>query len=241
MKASTALAESEEQLEATIDAVNLVYGKTLDTKDAVFRDPELGLNTQLGMDAKAGLDLKQVDKLSRQTDFKEAIAAAKSYSAALQEVEMAYAKFNSENDKTDENLLQLGHSIDYAKDQLQEMFEQGIIGTDRFNLMANALEDLKENAGTISTDEAEKEINQLVNAVVRFAQTAENIDPTLLKKILLGGLDEAQKAANNVDFNQAQANRAEKNALDRQKSINDQQQIKGILDTVNAVQQLTFS
>ena len=91
------------------------------------------------------------------------------------------------------------------------------------------------------TEQTEKQLNDLIAAMARFSNMAENTDANQLKKMLLGGVDEFRKKENAVAFNQTQVNRAETDANGSKANIDDQQDIKGILDVLNAVQQLTFA
>jgi hypothetical protein len=74
-----------------------------------------------------------------------------------------------------------------------------------------------------------------------LSESLANLDETGAKRIIADRGNAAEKAFTTKQFNQTQVDRAEENALTGQQGIDKQLNIKNILDTLNAVQQLTFA
>ena len=244
INAQTALTQSEEDLQDTIVALNMAYGKAVNENNAIFKDPETGAyNTQLAQDEKLNLDQTQLNKIMKQADFSEAIAGARNYSISLQQLQALQEKYNGSAENSKEMMDRIAYASDQAQIALEQLYNTGVVSDEMFENMKVAIEQtveaLKED-GEI-TGQTEKQLNDLISAMARFANMAENMDANQLKKMLLGGLDEYKKKESAVAFNQSQRNRAEENANKGKENIDSQQQIKSILDTANAVQQLIFS
>jgi hypothetical protein len=242
INAQTALTQSEEELQDTINALNMAYGKAVGENNAVFKD-ENGLNTQFANDERLNLSQDQINKIMSQADFSEAIAGARNFSNELQQVQSIQEKYNSSAENAKQQLEQLYIASDRADAALEQLYNTGVIGDDMFNDMKTAIAkvvvDLEESGQ--ATDQTEQELNELIATMGRFVKMAENMDANQLKKTLLNGAEEVQKKQTTRDFNQTQVDRADENAQESQQNINNQQNIKEILDTFNAVQQLTFA
>lgn len=242
INAQTALTQSEEELQDTINALNMAYGKAVGENNAVFKD-ENGLNTQFANDERLNLNQDQINKIMSQADFSEAIAGARNFSNELQQVQSIQEKYNSSAENAKQQLEQLYVASDRADTALEQLYNTGVIGDDMFNDMKTAIAkvvvDLEESGQ--ATDQTEQELNELIATMGRFVKMAENMDANQLKKTLLNGAEEVQKKQTTRDFNQTQVDRADENAQESQQNISNQQNIKEILDTFNAVQQLTFA
>ena len=240
--AQTALTQSEEELQDTINALNMAYGKAVGENNAVFKD-ENGLNTQFANDERLNLNQDQINKIMSQADFSEAIVGARNFSNELQQVQSIQEKYNSSAENATQQLEQLYIASDRADTALEQLYNTGVIGDDMFNDMKSAIAkvvvDLEESGQ--ATDQTEQELNELIATMGRFVKMAENMDTNQLKKTLLNGAEEVQKKQTTRDFNQTQVDRADENAQESQQNISNQQNIKEILDTFNAVQQLTFA
>ena len=242
INAQTALTQSEEELQDTINALNMAYGKAVGENNAVFKD-ENGLNTTYANEERLNLSQDQVNKIMSQSDFSEAIAGAHNYSKALQDIQRFQQQYNSETANSKEQLQQLDLAIDQASIALNQLYNTGVVSDEMFDNMEAAVQKVRvelEQSGK-ATDQTEKELNELISVIARFSKTAEGMDANQLKKMLLGGADEVQRKQATRDFNQTQVNRAETDANEGEANINSQQQVKEILDTLNAVQQLTFA
>lgn len=220
----------------------MVYGKTTKNKNAIFND-EGGLNTQLANEERANLSDRQLNRLMQDTDFSDVAEKAKEFSQSLQNVEQQMKAVDADSENYEKQMNSLANAIDLAGDKLAEFDALNVASDD---MIESILSDLTSLEGKIranggASDEAEKEIAELISMIGRLGKSAKDMSPQAFKQAMLGGGDVVDKKKSNVDFAQTQTNRAEENALDAQKNIDSQQQIKGILDTVNAVQQLTFA
>jgi hypothetical protein len=220
----------------------MAYGKAVGENNAVFKD-ENGLNTQFANDERLNLNQDQINKIMSQADFSEAIAGARNFSNELQQVQSIQEKYNSSSENAKQQLEQLYMASDRADAALEQLYNTGVISDDMFNDMKTAIAkvvvDLEESGQ--ATDQTEQELNELIATMGRFVKMAENMDANQLKKTLLNGTEEVQKKQTTRDFNQTQVDRADENAQESQQNISNQQNIKEILDTFNAVQQLTFA
>ena len=75
----------------------------------------------------------------------------------------------------------------------------------------------------------------------RLSTMASEMDGKTAGQILAGGGAGAQKAKTNYDFAQIQEKAIAEKANSDQDSVDFQQNIKGVLDMMSAVQQLTFA
>lgn len=240
--AQTALTQAQEELTDTINVINMVYGKATKNKNAIFND-EGGLNTQLANEERANLSDRQLNRLMQDTDFSDVAEKAKEFSQSLQNVEQQMKAVDADSENYEKQMDSLATAIDLAGDKLAEFNALNVASDD---MVESILSDLTSLEGKIranggASDEAEKEIAELISMIGRLGKSAKDMSPQAFKQAMLGGGDVVDKKKGNVDFAQTQTDRAEENALDAQKNIDSQQQIKGILDTLNAVQQLTFA
>ena len=220
----------------------MAYGKAVGENNAVFKD-ENGLNTQFANDERLNLNQSQINKIMSQTDFSDAIAGARSFSNELQQVQAIQEKFNSASANSSQQLQQLYLASDRADAALEQLYNTGVISDDMFNDMKTAIAKVVvdlEDSGQ-ATDQTEQELNELIATMGRFVKTAEGMDANQLKKMLLGGAEEVQKKQTTRDFNQTQVDRAQANANDSEANIDNQQQIKQIIDTVGVLGQLAFA
>lgn len=220
----------------------MAYGKAVGENNAVFKD-ENGLNTQFANDERLNLSQSQINKIMSQTDFSDAIAGARSFSNELQQVQNIQEKFNVTSANSNQQLEQLYLASDRADAALEQLYNTGVISDDMFNDMKTAIAKVVvdlEDSGQ-ATDQTEQELNDLILTMGRFIKTAENMDSNQLKKVLLNGAEEVQKKQTTRDFNQTQVDRAQANASDSEININNQQQIKQIIDTVGVLGQLAFA
>lgn len=220
----------------------MAYGKAVGENNAVFKD-ENGLNTQFANDERLNLNQSQINKIMSQTDFSDAIAGARSFSNELQQVQAIQEKFNSASANSSQQLQQLYLASDRADAALEQLYNTGVISDDMFNDMKTAIAKVVvdlEDSGQ-ATDQTEQELNELIATMGRFVKTAEGMDANQLKKMLLGGAEEVQKKQTTRDFNQTQVDRAQANANDSEANIDNQQQIKQIVDAISAVGQLAFA
>ena len=240
--AQTALTQAQEELTDTINVVNMAYGKTTGNKNAIFNDEGV-LNTQLANEERANLSDRQLNRLMQDTDFSDVAEKAKEFSQSLQNVENQMKKVDADSEDYDQQMTNLAQAIDLAGDKLAEFNALNVASDDMVESILGDLTSLetKIRAGGEASEEAEKEIAELISMIGRLGKSAKDMNPQAFKQAMLGAGDLVDKKKNNVDFAQTQTNRAEENALDSQKNIDSQQQIKGILDTLNAVQQLTFA
>lgn len=222
----------------------MAYGKAVNENNAIFKDPETGsYNTQFAQDERANLNQNQINKIMKQADFSEAIAGAQNYSISLQQLQALQEKYNGSAENSKQMMNQIAVASDQAQIALEQLYNTGVISDEMFENMRVAIEQTVEalkDDGEI-TEQTEKQLNDLIAAMARFSNMAENTDANQLKKMLLGGVDEFRKKENAVAFNQTQVNRAETDANESKANIDSQQNIKDILDVLNAVQQLTFA
>lgn len=220
----------------------MAYGRATGNKNAIFSDEGV-LNTQLANDERANLSERQLNRLMQDTDFSDVAEKAKEFSQSLQNVERLMKEVNADSGEYDEQMHNLAHAIDLAGDKLAEFDALNVASDDMIESILGDLSSLetKIRAGGEASDEAEKQIAELISMIGRLGKSAKDMNPQAFRQAMLGAGDLVDKKKGNVDFVQTQRNRAEENALDAQKNIDSQQQIKGILDTLNAVQQLTFA
>jgi chromosome segregation ATPase len=220
----------------------MVYGRATGNKNAIFSDEGI-LNTQLANDERANLSERQLNRLMQDTDFSDVAVKATEFSQSLQNVEREMKEVNADSENYKEQMNNLAYAIDLARDKLSEFDALNIASDDMIDSISNDLTSLetKIRANGKASDDVEKEIAELIGMINRLGKSAKDMNPQAFRQAMLGAGDLVDKKKGNVDFVQTQANRAEENALDAQKNIDSQQQIKGILDTLNAVQQLTFA
>lgn len=232
--ASTALVQSEEELTDTINTVNLVFGKVVGETEAAVLSKD-GLNTFSATENRASLSNKEIMQRIQGTDFSDVASQAQVVSLALKEVQ-------SQFDTTTKDSEELGHSIDWVQDQLHTLSTEmnGYSSTSADN-MIQALQQMRielDENGKLSETSA-KQLQRYIREMQQLSVIAANMDETSARRVMADAGDSAQKIKGNVDFNRTQEERAGRNARNRQKGIDDQQRIKGVLDTVSAVQQLT--
>lgn len=213
----------------------MVYGKLTGNKNAAVLNDQ-GLDTSIAAVEKLAMSNKDSVKLAAGADFSDVAAEAQSASLALEQLQSYF-------DKTKLSSQELAKPIDDVKIALESLVATEGYSLEKKDKLILDLENLRveiEQEGKI-TDQTKTKIQKYVNELVRLSNIASNIDENTTQKVLADGGNSAQKIKNEVDFNQTQVNRAEENAKASQQGIDYQQEIKGVLDTLNAVQQLTFA
>lgn len=230
--ASTALAQSEEQLTDTINLTNAVFEKISPGTAAVTKGEFGALNT---IEAKqVSLTDDAIKQNLHQVDFSEESENARQVALALRDVQI-------ETNKTEVSQKDLGNAIDFVQDRLDDLGKT--YNQDQSQELRNNLEKIKEDinqTGKIS-ESAKKQIQQYITEMEHLSENLANLDETDAKRIVADRGNAAEKAFTTKQFNQTQVDRAEKNALTGQQGIDKQLDIKDILDTLNAVQQLSFA
>lgn len=229
--AQTALTKSEESLTDNINLTNAVFRKIAGVSQAVTRD-ENGLNALPAR--QVSLNDENVQSNLRSADFSEEAENARQVALALREVQ-------NEIQKTKINDEELGTAIQLVGDRFADLgYAFDVDRAEQIQFRLEAIRKEIDDSGEVSVD-ARKEIQGYVTELEHLNENLMDLDSNSARKVIADAGRSAEKAETDIAFNQTQVNRAETNANEGKANIDSQQQVKKILDTLNAVQQLTFA
>ena len=122
---------------------------------------------------------------------------------------------------------------------LDNLYNSGAILADEYDYLKSIIQDVNDELEIEgqASEETSKKIEDLTTKAARYAQALENVD----EKTLIKGADNIDVATKSqINADQIKQRRLEE-GQDLINNTDRQQQVKEILDTVNAIQQLTFA
>lgn len=227
-------------------------------KDAAVVEDDGSINLQNGLDLKKEL-LTSGEDFTKNIDFSEDIEETHQLLIQLQEVQKALDELR----RTSEAGLDADSAVNQVRDKVKEAQEQldvlrhakkddldfenhiGTVNDQTYEQLNNQLQEVADNANEANEDfvKAEATLGKVHERISDINQEAIELSQNskAVQDIVVNGDKEIQKSKATKDFNQVQEKRVGENAETARQGIDSQQQIKGILDTLNAVQQLTFA
>lgn len=250
-----ALANSERELTKNIDAYNLVMTRK-GMRDAAVIEDDGSINLSNGLERKKEA-LISGENLTDNLDFSEDIEETHQLLIELQEVQKALDELRQANEKSldaQSFVDNVQSKVEDAQEQLEKLrqpldkddiLHTGTLSNQAYDDINNQLQEVADTANEVDEEfshaektlgKVQERISDINQEATELSQNSKKVQDTVIK-----GDKEIQSNKTTRDFNQTQEKRAEQNALDGLKNVDDQQDIKGILDTLNAVQQLTFA
>ena len=175
-----------------------------------------------------------MDYLSK-IDFSNGAKSAEEFAQKLGVLDISLERV-SKNEQELDNTRGILDSVDMA---LDDLYNSGVLVTDEYDYLKTVLQDVNnelEIDGQASKETAEK-VEQLTTKAARLAEAFKNVDGKTLAK----GADNIDIATRSqINANQIKEQRT-KEGNDLIDNTDRQQQVKQILDAINAVQQLTFA
>jgi chromosome segregation ATPase len=230
--------------------------------DAAVKEDDGNINLSNGLERKKEA-LVNKENLSDNLDFSEDIEETHELLIELQEVQKALDELRKANKiglEADPYVQNVREKVSDAQKQLEVLRRSrgedddlrsikgkhiGTINNQAYDELNNQLQTVADTANEVDKEFSQAEqtlgkvrerVSDINQEATELYQNSKKIQDTVTK-----GDKDIQSLKATRDFNQTQENRAGENALDSQKNVDDQQDIKGILDTLNAVQQLTFA
>lgn len=231
-------------------------------KDAAFVQDDGTINLSNGLQQKREI-LTSGEKITDNLDFSEDIQETHELLINLQAVQKALDELRQANEKgldADPYVEKVNTAVKEAREQLEVLrhsrgkdddFESpkgkhiGTLSDQAYEDINNQLQEVADTANEVDEEfnHAEKTLGKVQQRISDINQEAVELSQNGKKAqdVITKGDKEIQSSKTTRDFNQTQEKRAEQNALEGETNIDSQQQIKAVLDTLNAVQQLTFA
>lgn len=185
---------------------------------------------------RQGLSSSQISKSTKEINFSDVADEARNAAIALRDLQSNFDQLYVTSD-------QLAKPIDEASAALESLTATGGYSSNSVEKIKSELQELRTavEEGGISSEDARIKIQKYVNEMERLNTIASEMNGKTAEQILSGGGIGAQKAKTDYDLVQIQNKAIAEKALSDQGGIDFQQSIKGVLDMVSAVQQLTFA
>ena len=238
---TTQLAAKEEELQGTLDVLNMVYGTKLKTPSAVNEDDETGkISFTEAEEARANLSNKQLTALASKEDFVEETQQIMSLSKELGKAQTAYENFKSGLLDADKALEMLDESTNQAINSLIDLNEAGILNDRTF-------EDIKETflqvyeGWTKGTDDAEgleQELDELIRRFSNLGEAASSMDPNTFKRWILSGIEQAKKQEQELQGLRTQDEQNKSTATGQIENIVSQNAIEGVIKVTSSLGEL---
>ena len=239
VNATTALTASEKELQTNVDLINAIYAKA--GADGAFKEGKDSPYNTVNLQENRKEVLDKIDNL----DFAEQEQAAAQYANSLHQLLTVFKEVEQDTSDEQNKQEELATAIQSAREVLGDFTETLEMSKEEASQWNQAFENVAADLAALPENsiEAEKALGKIYDRVTTLRKKLfeVNNDKEGAKKFVADASDTIQKDETQISFNEAQEKRAGENAKTRGQGIDQQQNIKTILDTINAVQQLTFA
>ena len=238
---TTQLAAKEEELQGTLDVLNMVYGTKLETPSAVNRDDETGkISFTEAEEARANLSNKQLTALASKEDFVEETQQIMSLSRELGKAQTAYENFKSGAIESAEALERFDLASDQVEQQLESLKNVGILSDASFKQLKESFSRISDEliTGTDDIDALEKELDELIRRFVNLGEAAGSMDPNTFKRWILSGIEQAKKQEQELQGLRVQDEQNKGTATGQIENIVSQNAIEGVIKVTSSLGEL---
>ena len=238
---TTQLAAKEEELQGTLDVLNMVYGTKLKTPSAINKDDETGkINFTIAEEARANLSNKQLTALASKEDFVEETQQIMSLSKELGKAQTAYENFKLGTIDADEALRRFDLASDQVGQQLESLRNAGILSEASFDQLNETFKQVTNGliTGTDDIDQLEQELDELIRRFFNLGEAASSMDPNTFKRWILSGIEQAKKQEQELQGLKIQDEQNKDAATGQIENIVSQNAIEGVIKVTSSLGEL---